>query len=63
MNERLIRPLLGIASCATKCICCEMHRDIASRAIKEYRASLSGEEAEKFDQIFRTPFDSAGLIP
>lgn len=33
-NERLRQALNGIATCATKCGCCEMHRRIAERALE-----------------------------
>lgn len=39
MLERLLNALRGIASCATHCPCCEMHREIAERAIAEYKAA------------------------
>jgi hypothetical protein len=29
----LLRALSGIASCATQCKCCAMHREIAERAV------------------------------
>lgn len=58
MNERLVRVLLGITSCATKCSCCEMHRRVARRVLEEHRASLSVAEAAEFDRIFRSPYES-----
>lgn len=31
--EVLTKALEGIASCATQCLCCEMHRNIAVKAL------------------------------
>lgn len=31
--EKLEAALEGIAACATQCVCCEMHRQIAEKAL------------------------------
>lgn len=31
--EKLVQALEGIASCATQCPCCEMHRRLANKAL------------------------------
>lgn len=32
-EQRLEQAMQGIASCATQCLCCEMHRRVAVRAL------------------------------
>jgi len=32
-EQKLERAMQGIASCATQCPCCEMHRQVAERAL------------------------------
>jgi hypothetical protein len=44
-ERALFRALQGIASCATQCGCCGMHRRIAEDVLAVARASLSREEA------------------
>ncbi len=56
MDLRLIRALVGISSCATRCICCEAHARVARQALEEYRYSLSNEDAWKLDNIIHDPF-------
>lgn len=36
--DRLIKPMAGIASCATLCNCCKMHSEIAQKAVDEVEA-------------------------
>jgi len=36
--ETLLNALRGIASCATQCECCAMHRRIAKRALEQFTA-------------------------
>lgn len=38
--QRLLNALRGIASCATQCPCCEMHRRIAEQALADAAAEL-----------------------
>lgn len=47
--ERLRRSMQGIASCATRCGCCEMHRRIAEKAVQE------AEQMVKHDVDDRAP--------
>jgi hypothetical protein len=35
-TDKLVQALKGIASCATKCGCCAMHKSIAEAALKEF---------------------------
>jgi hypothetical protein len=40
--ERLERSMRGIASCATDCGCCAMHRRIAEQALARYAGETEG---------------------
>jgi hypothetical protein len=35
----LVNSLAGIASCATSCGCCAMHREIAAEALAKFQAA------------------------
>jgi hypothetical protein len=40
--DRLVKPMAGVAACATRCGCCEMLRDIAQKAIDDVEV-ITGE--------------------
>lgn len=40
----LLNALRGIASCATRCGCCEMHRRIAEEVLKDYEILMRSSE-------------------
>ncbi|MDP9089179.1 MAG: hypothetical protein M3O26_10630 [Pseudomonadota bacterium] len=47
----LLNALNGISSCATACKCCEMHRQIARKAVADYQQSLSRVNAQLVAKI------------
>jgi hypothetical protein len=51
--EKLTKALIGIASCATQCPCCEMHRRIANKAL--------GHEVDLTYTVIIVPRDKASL--
>lgn len=40
--QKLLKALGGIASCATDCVCCQMHQRIASKAIEDFNSLKKG---------------------
>jgi hypothetical protein len=43
--ERLRRTMMGIASCATRCGCCEMHNRVAKQSLEAADKLVKGDVA------------------